>query len=274
MIFTILGAAGFVGGELARALQQCGHQVHAVGRGEPLPDDNKLGHVFFCIGMTSDFRSRPFATMQAHVAALEPVLQHGGFESFTYLSSTRVYKRALNTHEGSDVPVQVGDADDLYNISKLAGESLCLSCERANVRIARLSNVVGASDLSNNFLSDIVKSAVGGHISFRSALSSAKDYILVSEVVDLLIRIGTSGRQPIYNVASGGNTTHETIALELQSRTGCTYSVTPDAPRITFPTIDITRIRSEFSFIAQPVSDLFSALIDAARQATRHTIHP
>lgn len=273
MIFTILGAAGFVGGELVRELQQRGHRVHAVGRGEPLPDDD-LGHVFFCIGMTSDFRSKPFATMQAHVAALEPVLQRGGFKSFTYLSSTRVYKRAADTHEGSDVPVRVGDADDLYNISKLAGESLCLSCGRANVRIARLSNVVGASDSSNNFLSDIVRSAVGGHISFRSALISAKDYILVGDVVDLLIRIGTSGIHPIYNVASGGNTTHETIALALQSRTNCTYSVTPAAPKITFPTIDTNRIRSEFSFTAQPVSDLFSALVDAARQTARNTIHP
>ena len=274
MIFTILGAAGFVGGELVRELRRRGHQVHSVGRGEPLPDSRNLGHVFFCIGITSDFRTKPFATMQAHVAALEPVLQHGGFESFTYLSSTRVYKRASDTHEGSDVPVQVGDADDLYNISKLAGESLCLSCERANVRVARLSNVVGASDSSNNFLSDIVRSAVAGHISFRSALNSAKDYILVDDVVDLLIRIGTSGMQPIYNVASGGNTTHETIAVALQSRTDCTFSVTPDAPEISFPIINTSRIRSEFAFTAQPIFDLFSALVDAARQTARNTIHP
>ena len=157
MRFTILGAAGFVGGELTRELRRQGHRVQAIGRGDTPPDGKDLGHVFFCIGITSDFRSQPFATMQAHIAALEPVLQRGGFESLTYLSSTRVYKRALQTHEGSEIPVSVSDADDIYNISKLAGESVCLSCGQPNVRVARLSNVVGANDSSSNFLADIVQ---------------------------------------------------------------------------------------------------------------------
>ena len=273
MKFTILGAAGFVGGELTRELRRQGHGVQAIGRGDTPPDGKDLGHVFYCIGMTSDFRSQPFATMQAHIAALEPVLQRGGFESFTYLSSTRVYKRALQTHEGSEIPVSVSDADDLYNISKLAGESLCLSCGQPNVRVARLSNVVGANDSSSNFLADIVRSAAGGHIAFRTALESAKDYILVSDVVALLIRIGTSGMHNIYNLASGGNTTHEAIAVHLKSLTDCTYSVTSGAPLIIFPTIDTTRIRSEFSFTAQPVADIFSLLVGNARSTISASFH-
>ena len=41
---------------------------------------------------------------------------------------------------------------DLYNISKLMGEALCLASHSQKVRIARISNVIGNRKNHNDFL--------------------------------------------------------------------------------------------------------------------------
>ena len=66
--YTVLGASGFVGGALARVLREGGAQVCTPARGESLAG-RELGHVFYCIGMTADFRRWPFHTEigRAHV---------------------------------------------------------------------------------------------------------------------------------------------------------------------------------------------------------------
>ena len=87
--FTVLGSRGHLGSHLARALQHAGHEVFLPGRGEPLPA--AAGHVLFCIGVASDFRTRALDTIAAHVCALETALRTESWTSFLYLSSTRVY---------------------------------------------------------------------------------------------------------------------------------------------------------------------------------------
>ena len=80
----------------------------------------------FAIGLTADFRSRPLDTMDAHVSALAEVLRCGRFDSLTYLSSTRVYAGLPRGCGNATLVVNPSDASDLYNLSKLAGEALCL----------------------------------------------------------------------------------------------------------------------------------------------------
>lgn len=258
MSFTVLGATGTIGRSLVARLRAQGEAVYAPARSDPDLFTRPLGHVIYAIGLTADFRSRPFQTVEAHVSLLSEVLQHADFSSLLYLSSTRVYAGGPCGGEDSPLHVNPQDPSDLYNLSKLMGESLCLSCGQAGVRVARLSNVVGGeSQDSDNFIPTLLRDAQKGHIVLRTALNSAKDYIHIDDVVELLPRIAAQGRARLYNIASGIQTSHAQWIDHLVGLTGCSVEVAPGAPATTFAPIDITRIREEFGFAARPV---FSAL--------------
>lgn len=257
MIFTILGADGFIGKHLRKFLLAAGHQVFTPRKGET-ERDVSLGHVIYSIGLTSDFRSRPFDTVRAHVSVLSDHLEHCSFDSFLYLSSTRVYSASIETAEDSPLQVSPVDPSDLYNISKLMGESLCLRLERPEIRVARLSNIVGPGDgSSGNFVSTICREAKAGHVILRTALSSEKDYLGVQDAVRAIEAVARSGESRIYNIASGRQTTNASWVDALSAQTGCKVSVASSAPVVKFPPIQIARITSEFGFACEdPVSML------------------
>ena len=127
-----------------------------------------------------------------------------GSNSFLLLSSTRVYARAGTTHEDAMLPTVPADPSDLYNLTKLAGEALCLAHPCAATRVVRLSNVYGIDMSADTFLGQVLREggATGG-VEFRQGPASAKDYVNVAAVVRLLPAIATRGRQRIYNVAAG-----------------------------------------------------------------------
>lgn len=252
--FTVLGGRGAIGSRLVAALQARGDEVWAPQRDDANVLAKPLGHVIYAIGVTGDFRSRALDTVQAHVCALVPVLRHASFESLLYLSSTRVYGAQPRGTEESVLQVDPQDPSDLYNLSKLMGESMCLCSGRSDVRVARLSNVVGAEDGdSANFLPSLLREARAGCITLRTDPASAKDYIHVDDVVDLLPRIATQGRHTVYNVASGEQLTHGQWLDYLVARTGCTVQVQAQAPLLRFAPVDTTRIRAEFGFAPRPV---------------------
>lgn len=254
MSWTVLGSSGTIGRCLVARLRAAGQTVDTPGRGDADLYRRPLGHVIYAIGLTADFRQRPYATVQAHVSVLAELLQQADFESLLYLSSTRVYARAASGREDSPLPVLAQDPSDLYNLSKLMGESLCLQDARAGVRVARLSNVVGGEDAdSANFVPSLVREARAGRIVLQTAADSAKDYIHIDDVAELLPRIAADGRERLYNVASGVQTTHAQWTEQLAAQTGCAVEVTPDALSVRFIPVDIGRIRAEFDFQPRPV---------------------
>ncbi|HEX7831024.1 MAG TPA: SDR family oxidoreductase [Thermoanaerobaculia bacterium] len=240
-MITVLGGTGFIGSHLVRHLQREGIAHRAPARAERL-DDQPLGDVIDCAGLTADFRGRPTETIDAHVTRVQSLVQTCTFDSYLYLSSTRVYRHieAGIAREDDAVPVHPDAPDDLYNLSKLMGESIIL--RTTNGRIARLSNVDGP-DASSSFLAQIRNDArTRGAVELETSLDSEKDYISIDVVVPLLVAIALRGKQRIYNVASGTNTTTRALIESL----GCSVTVAPNAPTIRFPRIDITRIREEF----------------------------
>jgi len=254
MSWTVLGASGTIGRRLVSRLRASGQTVATPGRDDDGLYRRPLGHVIYAIGLTADFRQRPYDTVQAHVSVLAELMQQADFESLLYLSSTRVYGRATSGREDSPLPVLTQDPSDLYNLSKLLGESLCLQDPRTSIRVVRLSNVVGGEDAdSANFIPCLVRDARGGRIVLQTASDSAKDYIHIDDVVELIPRIATTGRMRLYNVASGVQTTHAQWTTQLAARTGCGIEVTAGAPTVRFIPIDITRIRAEFDFQPRPV---------------------
>lgn len=273
MKYTVLGATGFIGRNLASALRCAGHEVFAPARDASTLFEQPLGHVLYCIGLTADFRSKPFETVRAHVSVLTDVLERADFESLVYLSSTRVYGRSAVATEQSLLAIDPADPSDLYNISKLAGESLCLSCNRPGVKIARLSNVIGQDANSENFVFALIREALAGRIELMSDPGSAKDYILLDDVLAVLPLIAATGTARIYNVASGVNLRHQQIIERLVAITGCDLNIQADAPLLSFPPIDVTRIQSEFDFYPASVLDEIPSLV-ADFSLPRHGLSP
>ena len=98
---AVFGAQGFVGRHLTDYLRGAGWEVLALGRGDETWRGQALGHVFYCIGLTADFRTRPFDTLEAHVSLAAEILREAAFDSFLYCSSTRVYAGCERAEESA-----------------------------------------------------------------------------------------------------------------------------------------------------------------------------
>lgn len=210
--------------------------------------------------MTADFRNQPLETAQAHVGALADLMQRYEFETFLYLSSTRVYAGAGVATEDRELCVQPANPDHLYNVTKLAGEALCLARGMPGWRVARLSNVIGPGDSPKNFLPSLVADArATRRVVLRTTPDSRKDYIAVSDVVRAIEQIALRGRHRIYNVASGCNTRNATIAELLRIKLGADVSYADQTDFVTFPEISIARLVDEFGFRPAPFEDAFAS---------------
>lgn len=250
---TIFGATGFIGAKLAVYLRAEGHDVWTPKRGDKSIFTRSLGYVFYCVGLTADYRNKPFETVRAHVGFLTDVLEFADFTSLIYLSSTRVYSRSQLAREEGLLRVNSTDPSDLYNLSKLTGESLCYCSKKSGVKVVRLSNVIGINEDSSNFIFELIREARLGHILLKSAPTSCKDYIWVEDVVKLLTLIALKGQYGLYNVASGKNVTHQDIVSRLSSLTGCSVEVAIGALPQVFPMISIDRIFKEFNFYPKAI---------------------
>ena len=267
MRFTVLGASGFVGSHLVAELRRRDVEVAA-----PRRDDwhdalrSHPGHVLYCAGLTADFRAHGADAVRAHVCRLLEVIERDSFESLVYLSSTRVYRGSESGSENSTFRVDPSSPDDLYNLSKLTGEALCLSRGDGRIRVARLSNAYGSDWMSTNFLMSVVRAAADtGAVEMETAAESRKDYIAIEEAVRLLLAIAERGRQALYNVASGESTTNGEIAAVLE-RLGVRVTVRPDAPVVVFPPVDVSRTSAEFQPARRALVDDLPQLIATYRE--------
>ncbi len=252
MKFTVFGGTGFVGSSLTRALVAKGHDVQVPSRPvEPLIDGRNLGNVIYAIGLTADFRQRTPETIEAHSHLLARLLQGATFDSWLYLSSTRVYGCFAHDEQVDEAsPIRVTpSADAIYDLSKLLGESVCLAHPSPAVRVARLANVYGSDQGRRNFLGSVIGDVrEAGRIVIREAPESSKDYVCISDVVGILPLVSMYGRERLYNIASGRQTTHRQLAAIVAQ---CSSGVVEYAPSSTirkFPCISIQRLTKEFGY--------------------------
>lgn len=261
---TVLGAGGFVGSALVPHIRGLGLDCLAPARGDESLYRQPLGHVIYTIGLTADFRTRPLDTVEAHVCVLRRLLAEADFESLTYLSSTRVYAGGADTAETASLRVNPNDASDLYNLSKLTGEALCLHSGRPGMKVARLSNVVGLRRDADTFIDQLLQEAAAtGRAVMRSASDGCKDYIALSDAAGLLTRIATSPATGIFNVASGEQVSGGTVARLMQQVRGITVDVAPNAPLWDFAPINTQRVRYQFGFRPQAFAQHFTQFLQA-----------
>ncbi len=261
-MLTVLGASGFIGSNLVNVLKGKNIVFNAPKKQESLGKIN-LGNVIYCIGMTSDFRTKPFETIEAHICKLAYILQTCTFESLTYLSSTRVYIKSKTANtcltEDDDIVINSGDAFDLFAASKITGELLALNSGRDNIKIVRLSNVFGGDLFSQNFITSIVKDAlINKKVELFTTPDSSKDYISIDDVCDALIKLAYHSKTGIFNLAYGANTSNKTILDELIKLTGAEISYSPKAEKIIFQEISNSKIADEIEF--KPTKNIITSL--------------
>jgi nucleoside-diphosphate-sugar epimerase len=270
MRFTVIGAGGFIGSRLCERLEARGDEVFRPGRlSADLYQESGLGHVIYAAGVTADFRNRPFDTLRANTSHLADVLESSHFESLTYLSTTRIYRHAEHTREDAAIFVRPADGEDLYDLTKLTAESLCNISLKANVRVVRLSNVVGPDFVSDNFLATLIRSACERKsIHLRTGLESEKDYVLLDDVIELIPRIAVCGGHRCYNLASGRNTKHREVVGSIVARSDARLSVDINAPTVMSASISIERLQGEFDYQPSATLDYISRLVDQYRNRT------
>lgn len=261
--FTVLGGHGFIGNHVVNHLKAQGHAVEVPGRDLDGIYDRELGHVIYAIGLTADFRKRPFDTVDAHVSLLAKLLQRCRFESWLYLSSTRVYASLNKSQAAEDDAILVPPGpDSLYNLSKLMGESLCLTLPNPAIRAARLSNVYGMGMSADTFLGSVLSDLRRhGRVTVNESPESGKDYVSMKDVCMLLEAISLGGKQRLYNVASGCNLTHKVLLDRICALTGFSVDYSSGAQTRNFPLVDVSRARHEFDYRPGHLFDTVGGLL-------------
>jgi nucleoside-diphosphate-sugar epimerase len=269
MTYTVIGASGFIGAALAERLESLGEHVYRPARGSEQVFTRPLGHLICAAGVTSDFRTRPFDTLRANTSLIADLLERADFETLLYLSSARIYRHAERTDEDASIHLRPADPEHLYDLTKLTGEALCHVSGRSDVRVVRLTNVVGPNFNSGDFLFTLIRSACDkGSIHLRTGLRSEKDYVRLDDVLDLVPRIATSGKHACYNLGAGRNLTHADIVGAIMTRSAARLVVAPDAPEVLSRTIDVARLAGEFDFRPRPVLEYISQLVNDYRNQT------
>jgi nucleoside-diphosphate-sugar epimerase len=214
---TVFGHTGFIGSNIGKYAQDEGRELILPKRGE-IPKI-KLGDVIYAIGVTSGFAQFPSETVNAHVCFLKEILEKGDFDNLLYISSARVYYSSTESHvdESTSVKVNVFEPSEIYIISKLMGESLCLTFPKKNIKIVRLSSVFGEGMSKKNLLGDVLYQAItSNNVIINQPRDSGRDYISIDDVIPSLFYIMKSKKYNLYNITSGRNVLHCEIANVLE----------------------------------------------------------
>jgi len=265
--FTIVGGRGFIGTALTASLRAAGHDVSIVSHGDDLAGRD-LDHVIYASGIAASSASDPGYAFEVHVAGVARILARSRFTSLLFLSSTRVYDGAQSTAEDAPLTMRPA-AGELYRVSKIAGEALCLAHANPAVRVARLSNIVGPSFASPLFLSDVLRQAArSGRAAVRTLRDSSKDYLMIGDACRYLGAIAFGGTERIYNVATGANITNGAI-YDALAQLGVEIAIDPAATLACTPAIDVRRLRAAFGPPHDDVLASLPALYDAFAQHAR-----
>ena len=258
-LYTVIGAGGFIGSRLVARLQGEGAQLYAPARGDPAIWTRDLGRVFYCAGLTGDYRQRPFDAVEAHVGLLARILAKARFERIVYLSSTRLYD-ALGDGAGQEdrpLPLDPGDPRHVYELSKALGENLALTQSAGRGAVARLSYVFDWGDGAEGFLSDWLRQArASRRLTLASSPSFGRDYIHLDDVVAGLRAILDSDTTQIVNLASGQTLSNAQIAQVFAAR-GWQVDFTAPPVEVAPRRCDVARLKA----LGAPAREVL-ALID------------
>ena len=261
-LYTVIGAGGFIGSRVVARLQAEGAEIYAPARDDAAIWTRDLGRIFYCAGLTGDYRQRPFDAVEAHASLISRLLEKARFERIVYLSSTRLYD-ALPDGDGREdraIPLDANDTRHIYELSKTLGENLTLHQSEGRGAVARLSYVFDWNEGAEGFLSDWLAGARRTRrLSLASSPSNARDYIHVDDVVSGLRVILDSGANQIVNLASGQTLSNAQIAEVFIAR-GWQVEFTAVPTEVRAQRCDIARLQA-LGASAQDVLELIDGYL-------------
>ncbi|MCZ4340488.1 SDR family oxidoreductase [Sphingomonadaceae bacterium G21617-S1] len=219
--YTVIGAAGFVGSHVVAHLRARGIEPFCPRRDDPGLWDRDLGHILYCAGLTGDYRTRPFDTIEAHVALPARLIEQARFDRIVYLSSTRLYDLLPDGagREDRAIPVNANNPEHLYELSKLLGENLTLHRSDGRGVVARLSYVFGWGEAAQGFLANWLHMARDARqLVLDSGPGVARDYIHVEDAAAAAVALADSRQTGIVNVARGETLSNADIGVVFRAR--------------------------------------------------------
>lgn len=105
---------------------------------------------------------------------------------------------------------------------------------------------------------------MGRPVEFQDSPESAKDYISIKDVTELLLKIALSDKSGIFNLAKGQNLTNRQIADALENL-GCVISFKADGKTRVFPPISSEKVSLLFGAPTRCLLGDMAALLDGRR---------
>lgn len=216
-------------------------------------------HIFYAVGVTSDYRSRPREVVESQLVGLEAFLRRvDPMCRFVFVSSARVYGRRSDDKplsEESAALVEPMHLDNLYDSAKRLAESLCLwHTERSgrHVSVVRAGNVYGPErGRSTTSLDALVHEAAAGRIVLTGNRSSIRNYCCVADLVQGMLRTAVYGRAGCaYNIGSDEHlSTDEVVRAIAACMPGDVEIVDPTAPgTASYQRLDLSRARRDLGY--------------------------
>jgi UDP-glucose 4-epimerase len=281
VIIAIVGATGFIGARLCRALERAGHDVvrlssagGAFEKASGLLDPESIRAPLDAVAYLSQsprYRELPASVdhvwavnVHSAVVAAERA-QRAGARRFVYASSGSVYAPSFSAHPESD-PVR---RNDLYALSKVQGEEATAAVSRGmTVRAARLFGVYGAGqkDMLIPRLIDAMRAGRAVRLYPRAGDSTDRDgfrqsLCYVDDAVSCLIAMLTGDTPAVLNIASPEPVSIRRLAELLGERLSITPTFETAAPAREFDLLaDVSNMRAVLGRDAIPLDSGLSAM--------------
>lgn len=257
--FTIFGQ-GFVGTNISIFLKKKKCKLFIPKKGKYKFNKN-LHNIIYCIG-NQNWLKDPKVTFDANLGLMSEILFNNKFDSFTLLSTTRLYfaNSEGKTSEIDPININSNNKNYLYNSLKIAAENLCLTLNNKNIKVIRMSNLYGNNFTNQAYLLPtwIRNSIKNKKIDLYINKNSTKDFIYVDDAFDVLLKIIRRGKHRLYNVASGKNIKLFKILKKIKKITNCKINYSNSSNIVKEPKINIKRIVKEFNF--KPKNNLIDLL--------------
>ena len=249
--YTIFGHTGFIGSFFRNKLFK--EKLILPKKGQLIFKKN-LGHIIYCIG-SDDWLNDSYNSYYANLGYIPEIINKNNYLSFTFLSTSRIYRNLNVAKENSFLTVNPTNLDNYYNIKKICAESFLLSQKNKKIKIVRLSNIYGFNPRSTLLVPILIKDAIKkGLIKIFINKNCSKDFLSIEDTFSLVMKIIHKGKDKIYNVASGKNISLDKIAKKVSFLTNCKILYLNQKKIIKEPIIDISKIKKEFKFV--PSSNL------------------
>lgn len=247
-LYTIFGSSGFFGTNLYKVLKERKEKIFIPKKNKYLFNKN-LGNIIYCIG-TSESIKNPKNALIANLEILSKILTNNKFQTFTYLSSIRVYSKSSKTKETDKITFNHSEKGVYFKSLKLAAESLCLQMNNPKIKIIRLANVFGHYFSNQIYLLPTLlrQSITKRKISITINKNSKKNYLNVNDAINVILKIINKSKHQIYNVASDKQISIGQISEKIKKFTNCKVLYKNSNIIVNEPKINIQRIKKEFNF--------------------------